>query len=197
MRRAPIPVGLFLLLAGLIPAPGAWAGPQSQAERQQMRTIFLEKVDEYVALHRRLEAALPPQVISADPEELMAPQIALAREMRRARAGARQGDIFTPGVAVYLRVVITETLRHEGVLDMLGIIEEESEVRVPPEVNADYPAGRATPFIPPCLLAALPALPKEVRYSFIGRDLILWDPHAGLIVDFVPHAVPIFTVSCP
>lgn len=196
MRRASILAGLLLTVVSLIPAP-AGAEPQSAAERQQMRDVLLQRVDEYVALHRRLEASLPPQIVTTDPERLLAPQIALAREMRKARAQAQQGDIFTPGVAVYLRVVIAETLRREGVLDMLGIIEEENEVHIPPAVNGDYPAGRATPFIPPCLLAALPPLPREVRYSFIGRDLILWDPHAGLIVDFVPHAVPIFTVTCP
>jgi hypothetical protein len=196
MRRASILAGLLLTVVSLIPAP-AGAEPQSAAERQQMRDVLLQRVDEYVALHRRLEASLPPQIVTTDPERLLAPQIALAREMRKARAQAQQGDIFTPGVAVYLRVVIAETLRREGVLDMLGIIEEENEVHIPPAVNGDYPAGRATPFIPPCLLAALPPLPREVRYSFIGRDLILWDPHAGLIVDFVPHAVPVFTVTCP
>jgi hypothetical protein len=196
MRRASILAGLLLTVVSLIPAP-AWAEPQSAAERQQMRDVLLQRVDEYVALHRRLEASLPPQIVTTDPERLLAPQIALAREMRKARAQAQQGDIFTPGVAVYLRVVIAETLRREGVLDMLGIIEEENEVHIPPAVNGDYPAGRATPFIPPCLLAALPPLPREVRYSFIGRDLILWDPHAGLIVDVVPRAVPIFTMPRP
>jgi hypothetical protein len=38
-------------------------------------------------------------------------------------------------------------------------------------------------------LAALPKLPKELEYRFLGRDLVLWDLHAGLIVDFIPRAL--------
>lgn len=32
-------------------------------------------------------------------------------------------------------------------------------------------------------------VPRELEYRFLGRDLILWDVHAGLIVDFVPRAL--------
>jgi hypothetical protein len=73
---------------------------------------------------------------------------------------------------------------------MLAIVEEENTVHVPARVNADYPAGRSIAMMPPSLLAALPRLPPELRYGFVGRDLILWDPHAGLIVDFVANAIP-------
>jgi hypothetical protein len=57
-------------------------------------------------------------------------------------------------------------------------------------VSADYPAGRSTPVIPCTLLDALPPLPPELRYSFVDRDLILWDLHAALIVDVVRNALP-------
>jgi hypothetical protein len=39
-------------------------------------------------------------------------------------------------------------------------------------------------------LLRLPQLPKEVEYRFVGRDLILRDVAANLIVDFLPNAVP-------
>jgi hypothetical protein len=47
--------------------------------------------------------------------------------------------------------------------------------------------------MPPCLLNALPALPPELRYGFVGPHLVLWDVDAGLIVDFVPDALRITT----
>ena len=72
---------------------------------------------------------------------------------------------------------------------MLAIVEEENTVHIPARVNADYPAGASMPLMPTCLLAALPPLPPELEYRFVGRDLILWDVHAGLIVDFVPRAI--------
>jgi hypothetical protein len=151
-----------------------------------------------VALHRRLEADLPPEIVTADPERLFAPRTALAREIRKARAAARQGDIFTPAVAEYFRGLITEALRVGRVENFLERIEEENSVRVIPTVNGDYPAGASISPMPACLLAALPPLPKELQYRFLSRDLILWDLHAGLIVDFVPRALVETTMPpCP
>ena len=46
-------------------------------------------------------------------------------------------------------------------------------------------------FVPPCVLAALPELPQELQYRFLGRDLLLVDIGANLIVDILPAAVEI------
>jgi hypothetical protein len=181
------------VFANMISPAAALRAAPSQAERSELRDTFLRRVDEYVHLHRHLERLLPPEVVTSDLDALFAPRIALGREMRKARARARQGDVFAPAVAVYFRVVIAETLWRERMTDLLAIIEEENTVHVAATVNGDYPAGRSIPPVPACLLATLPPLPPEVRYSFIGADLILWDMHAGLIVDFVPNAVPLFT----
>jgi hypothetical protein len=116
--------------------------------------------------------------------------VALAAAIREARAGAAQGEIFAPAVARHFRILVADALSAEGIADMLSIVEEDNEVHLPAVVNADYPAGRSIPLMPPCLLAALPPLPEELQYRFVGRHLILWDVHAGLIVDFVPNAIP-------
>ena len=175
--------GAVVLLAGL--AGGIGGQPASDP-----REAFLQRVDKYVELHRRLEGPLPQAVVTADPEAIFAPRRALAAAIRGARVHARQGDIFTPPVAGYFRTVITEALQAGGVADMLAIVEEENFVHTPARVNADYPAGRSIPFMPACLLQALPPLPPELRYAVVGRDLILRDLHAGLIVDIVPRAIP-------
>ena len=73
---------------------------------------------------------------------------------------------------------------------MLATVEDENFVHIPATVNGDYPAGRSISPMPTCLLAALPPLSPELQYRFVGRDLILWDVHAGLIVDFVTNAIP-------
>jgi hypothetical protein len=169
-----------------------------QTTAPSARDVFLQRVDEYVVLHRRLEADLPPEIVTSDPERLLAPRITLARELRKARATARQGNIFIPAVADYFRGVITEALRVGEVANLLEIIEDENFVRVIPTVNGDYPAGASISLMPACLLAALPPLPKELEYRFLSRDLILWDVHAGLIVDFVPQALVETTMTrCP
>ena len=170
----------------------------SQTTATSPRDVFLQRVDEYIALHRQLETDLPQEIVTSDPERLFAPRITLAREIRKARATARQGDLFIPAVADYFRGLITEALRVGEVANLLEIIEDENFVRVIPTVNGDYPAGASISLMPACLLAALPPLPKELEYRFLSRDLILWDVHAGLIVDFVPQALVETTMTrCP
>jgi hypothetical protein len=36
----------------------------------------------------------------------------------------------------------------------------------------------------------LPELPPELSYRFVGRDLVLKDIKAGLVVDVLPNAIP-------
>ena len=182
----------WVVVGSVVFSPAGHPGAQSLAERHQLRVMFLQRVDAYVTRHRELERLLSPEVVTSDLTALFAPRQALAAEMRRARARARQGDIFAPAVAVYFRVVIAETLWRHGITDFQTIVEDENTVHVAPALNGDYPAGRSMPLMLPCLLEAFPPLPAELRYSFIGRDLILWDMHAGLIADFVPDAAPAF-----
>jgi hypothetical protein len=176
--------GPFVLIVSLL------GGVGGQPATDPMRHTFLQRVDEYVALHRRLEAPLPREVVTADLDARFAPRVALAAAIRESRAEAGQGEIFTPAMARYFRILVADALKAEGITDMLSIVEDDNEVHVPAAVNADYPAGRSIPVMPPCLLAELPPLPEELQYRFVGRDLILWDVHAGLIVDFVPNAIP-------
>jgi hypothetical protein len=49
--------------------------------------------------------------------------------------------------------------------------------------------------MPPCVLHALPELPIELQYRFVGVDLILIDIHADLVVDILRDAIPAPT-SC-
>ena len=175
--------GVILLFMGLTTLVGG-------QRIDPMRHTFLQSIDEYVQRHRSLEGPLPKEAVTADPDSLFASKRALSVAIRNTRADARQGDIFSAAVARYFRLLIADALKEGGVEDLLAIVEEENEVHTPAAVNGDYPAGRSVSMMPPCLLAALPPLPAELQYRFVGRDLILWDVHAGLIVDFVPDAIP-------
>jgi len=44
--------------------------------------------------------------------------------------------------------------------------------------------------MPADVLKVLPKLEEEIEYRFIGRHLILLDPHAHVVVDLVPNAMP-------
>jgi hypothetical protein len=163
--------------------------PAVTTQTEAPRDVFLRKVDAYVRLHREVEIGLPRRVVTEDLETLLAPKRAMALAMSRARADARQGDVFTPEVAGFVRMTIARALREASIDDFLAIVEEDNDVHVVPTVNGDYPAGASLSFMPPCLLAALPPLPEELEYRFLGRGLVLVDVHAGLIVDFIPRAL--------
>ena len=57
-------------------------------------------------------------------------------------------------------------------------------------VNVEYPVGSARSTVPPSVLLTLPPLPEALHYRFVGRDLLLVDSVAQLIVDFMPAAAP-------
>ena len=59
---------------------------------------------------------------------------------------------------------------------------------MPPLVNGAFSWRTAVP-TPPCVLAVLPPLPDELQYRFVGRDLVLVDIEANLIVDVLPEAI--------
>jgi hypothetical protein len=44
--------------------------------------------------------------------------------------------------------------------------------------------------MPPEVLQALPTLPEELEYRFVSEHLILLDPHAHIVADFIVDALP-------
>jgi hypothetical protein len=163
---------------------------ESSPPADPLRDTFLKRVEGYVELHRRLEGPLPPEAVTHDAKALFVPRAEVAAAIRRARPDARQGEIFSPAVARYFRMLLANVIEKDGIGDLPRLVEEENRTHIPARVNADYPAGRSMSSMPSRLLAEFPALPSELEYRFVGRDLILWDVHAGLIVDFVPNAIP-------
>jgi hypothetical protein len=49
--------------------------------------------------------------------------------------------------------------------------------------------------VPPSVLLILPPLPACLHYRFVGRDLVLVDAVAQLIVDILPAAAPDLAVK--
>ena len=59
---------------------------------------FTTRMDAYAALRRSLEEGLPPLKVTDDPSEIVRAERALAERIRKARAGAGRGDIFTDDI---------------------------------------------------------------------------------------------------
>jgi hypothetical protein len=155
----------------------------------QLQQDFKKRVGQYVELHKRLEKDLPPLKKKEDQAKIAASQAALAKSIRAARTTAKQGEIFTPEIAkLFRRLMYPETKGAEGAATK-KVLKEDAPAAIPLKVNVEYPETAALPTVPPNLLLNLPQLPEELEYRIVGKDLILRDVHANIIVDYIPKAI--------
>lgn len=150
---------------------------------------FFDHVRAYLAIHKMADARVPSLVETSDPKKLSTREKALANEIRVERAGAQQGQVFTPAAAREIRAIVAEDFNRRPLKEQKAILIEVP-VKLPPAINTDYPTTLPLATMPPTLLQKLPTLPEELEYRFLGRHLILRDIKANLIVDFIPDVVP-------
>jgi hypothetical protein len=173
-------------MAGTVPRPFKTANTHVPAS-------FAVRVAEYVELHRYVVDGIGYSTLCADPEELARQAAELAAAVRASRPFAREGDIFTTEVAAAFRTRITLAVRPSpGDVTRAGTDDEF--VRV--EVNATLPPGVGRPAWP-AVFNALPDLPAELEYRFVGRTLVLLDADANLVVDLLREALPAPRVEPP
>lgn len=152
---------------------------------------FSKRIDGYVALHRKLEATLPTLPKQTTPTEIDLHQRALSRLIQEARKDAKHGDLFTPAMQRLARTILRPIFRGaEGRQIKHEILDNEYKGGVKLTVNGRYPDDVPISTVPPQVLAQLPRLPEELEYRFIQTSLILLDPHAHVIADFVHRAFP-------
>ncbi len=164
-------------------------GPIGEADAAALATMNA-RLKDYVDLHVKLEADLPKLPDEATPEQIDKNQRAFEQRMRTARAGANQGDIFTPEAqAVIKRLLDTVFGGPEG-KELRASIMDENPVDVKLTVNGRYPDTVPISTVPPQVLQTLPKLIEDLEYRFINDDLILLDSHAHVIADFIPDALP-------
>lgn len=152
---------------------------------------FQEEVQDYVELHRRLEATLPDLPRDATPEALDQRQRALAALIQKQRRDADPGDVFESDVRpVIRRILFAVFTGPNGAALRKTIMEENPTEAVKLVINGRYPDTFPVSTVPAQVLKALPQLPRELEYRFIGRTLILLDVQAHIIVDYMIGAVP-------
>jgi hypothetical protein len=161
------------------------------AEDARALASFEQAVEHYVALHRRLERAWPPGSFLADPEQAEMAAEALRTALRDARPQAAQGSLFTPDATDVFRLRIANALRDDdydpGAIGWPPGDDEDID-RWKPVINQPIPWGVSGVKWP--VLAMLPPLPPVLAYRFIGRDLLLVDVHANLVIDILDLALP-------
>jgi hypothetical protein len=184
--RAMATVALFAS-AGHAQAPKA---PQntlrlSGPPRIDVVADFTARVRMYVDLRSTLEQGLAVRIVTTDPEAIRTAVRMLAMRIRAARANAREGDIFTPAVsAAFRQALLLEARDHT-----CAAIMDDNPGEFSHHINDGYPEGVPLSTVPPNILAALPALPDDVQYRFLGRHLILLDARSGVILDEIRDAI--------
>jgi hypothetical protein len=148
-------------------------------------TDFSTRVASYADLRNELEKGLPPLMVTEDPAEIMQAVRALAARIRVARAGARQGDIFSPTVSAKFK----RTLLLEIDANTMAVIMDENPGKIDVRINGTYPVRKMFSTMPPNILAAMPRLPPDLEYRFLGRHLVLVDTRASVIIDRIPYAI--------
>jgi hypothetical protein len=183
----------ILLAVAIAAVPGARAQQPEKRVNPDARAIadFQEEIEEYLALRRKLASKMPDLPKEATPEQIDAHQRALGRAIQQARRADKVGDVFERDIRpVFRRLLHGVFSGPDGRKIRMAIMEENPGQVVKLEVNGRYPDTIPLSNMPPQVLGALPPLPRELEYRFIGRTLILFDTVAHIIVDYITDAVP-------
>jgi hypothetical protein len=173
----------------MFPAPAHLAAQKRTNPDAAILSDFMKQVNDYAALHRKLEATLPKLPTKATPAQVDTHERALAKLIQQQRAGAKQGDIFMPSVQQLVRRLLVPIFQGPGGTQIkTEITDNEFKGNVKLVVNGRYPDEVPLSTMPPQVLQALPKLPEDLEYRFVRTSLILYDPHAHIIPDFIEHA---------
>ena len=150
-----------------------------------------DRLKDYLALHNKLEATLPKLPPTATPIEIDKNQRQFELLMRKTRASAKQGEIFTPEAQpVIKRLMATVFGGPEGAELKKSIMDENPPAGAKLVVNGRYPDDVPVSTVPPQILQTLPKLTEDLEYRFVGDWLILLDTHAHIIADYIEDALP-------
>ena len=86
---------------------------------------------------------------------------------------AKHGEIFTPEISAYFKRLLRPEVKDPGTKES---IKDDNPDSIPYlKVNAVYPDKEPLSTVPPNVLAALPPLPDDIEYRFVGKHVILRD----------------------
>jgi hypothetical protein len=145
---------------------------------------FNRRVQDYAALRSRLEAGLPPLVITDNADDIERFEHQLAERIDDAR-GSRPGQLFAPAMEGQVK----RMLQVQADASTIAAIMDDGPAEFDIDINEAYSKKRSLGTVPPKLLLVLPDLPPDLYYRFVGRHLILYDGRANIIVDEIPYAL--------
>jgi len=159
-------------------------------KERELVVAFRERVKDYAKMREAIEAKMPKLAKESTPEQIHEHKSEFEKRVRAARVGAKRGQMFTPGIAAHIRAMIKREYKGAELIELREAVLEADTKGVPLRVNFTYPESKELVGMPPTLLLKLPQLPKQLRYRFVGRNLLLVDRENGLIVDYMLNALP-------
>lgn len=188
--RATLIIKYFAPVA-VLAAAASLAQSKTPARRLDTSALvqqFKTRANGYLAWREKNVGGAPAP--SNSPEKLDDARHELANKVRTARAGAKQGQIFTPEIAGYFRKQISATWNGPHGNEVRETLRHAEPVKMDLQINQSYPANMPLQSTPPTLLLNLPELPKGLEYRIIDRELVLRDTDANIVVDYIADAFP-------
>lgn len=196
-KTASVMVCLALVLSLAILPLGHTFGAGAQEsqsnispKQKQAIAAFEARVKEYAKLREGLEEKLPKLSKDSTPEQIETHKAAFEELVRAARTGTKPGNAFTPEISDYIRMTIRDEFKGKERVELRKMVMEADTKGVPLKVNYPYPENKELVEIPATLLLRLPQLPKQVKYRFVNRHMLLVDRENGLIIDYMLDALP-------
>ncbi|HKO36321.1 MAG TPA: hypothetical protein VJV21_07555 [Pyrinomonadaceae bacterium] len=200
MRHKAICQLLFIALA--LPITFLAIASSAKAQVTQTTTAKLSPVDkeavkrfegrvkDYMKLRNAVKAKLPKLSKDATPQQIESYRENLEAAVRNTRTGAKRGDIFNHDGSDYIRRTLKVNFTGKDRVELRNIVFEGETATVKVRVNYPYPEQTELVEMPPTVLLNLPQLPPEVKYRFVGRNLLLIDEDINLILDYMTNALP-------
>lgn len=180
---------IILLLCNIVVHQNVAAQNTLSPQEKQIISNFEKQAKNYSQFRERIEEQLPKLPTEASAEQIEAHIITFQKSVQSARSDAKQGAIFTPAAARLIRKVIRNEFKGKDLVELKQTVMEAETKGVPLKINLPYPDSKELVEMPPRLLLSLPQLPKQLRYRFVGRHLLLVDRENRLIVDYMANAL--------
>ncbi len=164
-------------------------GPLSEADAAALATMN-ERLKSYVDLHVKIESGLPKVSADATPTERDQVQREFEKQLRAARAGTKQGGLFTPEAQPVIKRLIAAVFDGPEGMKLKSSIMDENPVGIKLTINGRYPDNVPISTMPPQVLQTLPKLVEDMEYRFVNDHLIILDAHAHIVADFIDNVLP-------
>ena len=168
-----------------------WGASLAVAQKKDPAVdVFEKQVKEYIELRNRVRANAPKLSKDSTAEQINAYRTTLQDSLRSARPNAKRGEFFRPETADYIRRTLKTEFQGKDRKELREQVFETETQGVILRVNYPYAQSAELSEMPATLLTKLPQLPKELRYRFVGRNMLLVDRESDVIIDYMPDALP-------